>query len=187
MRAALMLGLLICWARLPLASAQIVRLTQDEALRIAFPEPASLERRTAFLTDGELQRARALAGDDVPVTRSVVTYYIGARDDAPVGAAYFDAHAVRSLAQVLMIVVNRDGRVGGIEVLKFEEPPEYAARAGWLDMFTGRTLDGSLSLKRAIPNLTGASLTSQAVVRAVRRALALHRIIDPFGTQGESE
>ena len=32
--------------------------------------------------------------------------------------------------------------------------------------------------------MTGASLTSNAVTGAVRRTLALHRVIDPFETEG---
>ena len=121
------------------------------------------------------------------MTQSVVTYYVAVRERAAAGVAYFDAHIVRSLSQVLMIVVTPNGRVGRIEVLKNEEPPEYEARGGWLDLFTGSALDRSLSLKGSIPNMTGASLTSQAVVRAVRRVLALHHVIDPFHTGEGSE
>lgn len=59
------------WAALPLAlvllagtgtpvGAQI--LTQDEALAKAFPDAGAVERRTAYLDDGQLARIRQLAG-----------------------------------------------------------------------------------------------------------------------------
>lgn len=156
-----------------------VRLTQEEALRLAFPEPATVERRTAFLSEEQLTRARALAGADTRITQGVVTYYVGRRGDEYLGTAYFDGHIVRSLPEVLMIVVGPDDRVARIEVLAFHEPPDYLPPEGWLAQLDGRALDQALSLRGAIVNMTGATLTSQAVVRAVRRVLAFHAVIHP--------
>jgi hypothetical protein len=162
------------------AAAQVF-LTQEEALALAFPPPATVERRTAFLNGDQVTRARDLAGAGVEIDQSVVTYYVGLRDGSPLGAAYFDVHRVRTLPEVLMIVVTPDDRIDRIEVLKFSEPPEYHATPAWIGQFKGRALADDLSLKAAIRNLTGASLTSQAVTRAARRVLALHRVIQPFG------
>jgi len=158
-------------------SAAQLRLTQDEALRLAFPPPLSIERRTAFLETEELARARGLAGQDAEIERSVVTYYVGVDSGRVGGYAYFDAHVVRTLAEVLMIVVTPEGAVSRIEVLRFSEPPEYRAPEGWLATFGDHTLTDALSLKGSIINMTGATLTSRAVTRAVRRVLALHQIV----------
>jgi Na+-translocating ferredoxin:NAD+ oxidoreductase RnfG subunit len=72
------------------------------------------------------------------------------------------------------------GRIRSVEVLRSAEPPEYHATEPWLDQFKGKTLDQKLSLKRSIANLTGATLTSNAIVRASRRVLAIHERIRPF-------
>ncbi|HET7039392.1 MAG TPA: FMN-binding protein [Gemmatimonadales bacterium] len=161
--------------------AQAVRLTQDEALRLAFPAPAVIERRTAFLTHAQLAAARSLAGRDVPIEQRVITYYTAARDGEALGAAYFDAHRVRSLTEVLMVVVGPEGRIRRVEILRFDEPPEYRAPAGWLNQFPGDSLEDRLSLKGDVATMAGATLTSHAVVRAVRRVLALHAAIRPGG------
>jgi Na+-translocating ferredoxin:NAD+ oxidoreductase RnfG subunit len=156
------------------------QLSLQEALQAAFPPPAKVERRTAFLTPAALDSARADAGSDVPVDQSVVSYYVATRDGAPVGVAYFDSHRVRTLNEVLMIVVGPDAKVQRIEVLRFAEPPEYHPRDGWLAQFQGHALAPDLSLKGSISAMTGATLTSNAVTRAVRRVLALHRRIHPL-------
>ncbi|GBD31630.1 hypothetical protein HRbin33_00589 [bacterium HR33] len=156
------------------------RLTQEQALRLAFPEPARIERMTAFLSQADLERAREIAGPGVEIRSSVITYYLGRRGGEILGAAYFDRHRVRTLDEVLMIVVGPDDRIKHIEVLRFAEPPEYRPPEGWLRQLQDRALDDELSLKGAIVNLTGATLTSQAVVQAARRVLALHRVIAPF-------
>jgi len=165
----------------PSASGQA--LTQDEALALAFPG-AALERRTAYLADAELERVRELAGPDVDIESTVVSYYVARREAEAVGVAYFDVHRVRTLPEVLMVVVGTDHRIRRLETVSFREPPEYRAPEGWLRLFESRELDAGLSLKGDIPTMTGATLTSGAVARAARRTLALHRVIDPLGDGG---
>ena len=164
---------------LPALPVQAQAVPQDEALALAFPG-ADLERRTAFLDAELLARASELAGPDVEVEASVITYYVARRAGRPVGVAYFDAHRVRTLPEVLMIVVDPEGRIGRIETVGFREPPEYRAPDGWLRQLDGRALDDALTLKGDIANITGATLTAGAVTRAARRVLALHRLIDPL-------
>jgi Na+-translocating ferredoxin:NAD+ oxidoreductase RnfG subunit len=165
------------------------QLSLQEALAGAFPPSAAVERRTAFLTAQDLDTIQASAGRDAPVTQRVVTYYLARKDGKPVGVAYFESHRVRTLNEVVMIVVEPDksgkggrDRIRSVEVLRFAEPPEYHASGPWLDQFKGKSLDQELSLKRSIANMTGATLTSNAVVRAARRVLAIHDRIRPFGS-----
>lgn len=153
-------------------------LTQAQALRLAFPEPTTIERRSAFLGEEALHRVRAAAGVEVP--SGVLSYYVGTRAGRPVGVAYFDAHRVRTLNEVLMLVVTPDSRIERIEVLRFQEPREYRAPTGWLDQVEGRRLGPELSLKGKVPPLTGATLTARAVTESARRVLALHAAIRPF-------
>ncbi len=170
----------------PNASGQVL-LTQEEALRLAFPEPATVERRTAFLAEDDLAEVRRLAIPAESNGRPVVTYYIGWKDGKPLGVAYFDAHRVRTLQEVLMIGIDLRGRVARIEILGFAEPPEYMAPDGWLELFSGRGLDDGTSTRRDIPIITGATLTARATTAAVRRSLALHQVIAPFAGLASSD
>lgn len=180
-RVGFLLLLFLTWAgSISPVAAQTV-LSQDEAIRLAFPAATVIERKTAYFDEEELAAARSAAGRGVEVRSGVISYYLARRGAHPLGVAYFDAHRVRTLPQVLMVVVSPQGTVQRIEVLQFSEPPEYRAPDGWLDLFDGRPLSPDLSLKRAIPTLTGATLTADAVTDAARRVLALHRVIRPFG------
>lgn len=161
-------------------TAQVL-LTQEEALELAFPPPATVERRSAFLDEAQVEEARRLAGDEVAVDHSIVTYYVAHRDGRAVGVAYFDAHRVRTMREVVMVVVSTDGTVERVEILSFAEPPEYMASEAWIDQLEGRTLSPELRVGRGIINMTGATLTSQALTRASRRVLAIHRVVNPFG------
>jgi len=151
-----------------------VFLSQDEALRLAFPS-ASVERKTAFLTEVERDEVARLSGGPKPA--ALQPYYVAKTAGSVVGYAYFDVHLVRTLSEVLMVVVKADGSVGRLEVLSFSEPEEYLPRPGWYAQFPGKALSDELSEKRAIRPVTGATLTVRATTEAVRRVLALHKIL----------
>ncbi|HEX7337094.1 MAG TPA: FMN-binding protein [Gemmatimonadales bacterium] len=168
------------------------QISLKEALESAFPAPAVVERRTAFLTDADLAAAQAAAGKDAPVSQRVVTYYLAKRDGVPVAVAYFDSHRVRTLNEVIMVVVQRADsgradRIRSIEVLRFAEPPEYHASDAWLRQFRNKSLNQDLSLKGSLANMTGATLTSNAITRAARRVLAVHQRIHPFEHTGAAQ
>ena len=172
-------------AVLPAPELNGQKLSQDQALALAFPRAQRIERRTAYLDEAQLARVAEAIGLVEEEPGGVITHYVAHGEGGPLGVAYFDAHRVRTLDQVLMIVVGLGDRVLRVETVLFREPPEYQAPHGWLELFQGRALTPKLSLKGEIPNVTGATLTSRAVTIAVRRALAIHREVDPFGTAGE--
>ena len=146
-------------------------MTQQQALASAFPSPATYIRQSVFLTPEQLAAAKKESG--LEFADRLVVRYVGSNGKI----AYFDTHRVRTLAETVMVVVTQDGRVERIDVLSFDEPPEYLPKQRWIDQLRGRRLDDDLSLKRAIRPMSGASLTARAIVNASRKVLALHRVI----------
>jgi Na+-translocating ferredoxin:NAD+ oxidoreductase RnfG subunit len=155
-------------------AAAKVFLTVDEALKLAFPG-AQVARRTAYLKEDELARARKLAGTEV--ASALVTYHAATKEGKPAGTAYFDHHRVRTLPETVMVIVDLRGRVARVEVLEFNEPEQYLPRGAWYGQFAGRGLDAELDLARGIRPIAGATLTARATTAAVRRVLALHQVL----------
>lgn len=149
-------------------------LSVGEALDLAFPG-CRVDHRTVYLTDGELARARKLAGREIP--SAIAHPYVATCKGRPGGTAYFDTHRVRTLPETLMVVVGPDGAVARVEVLAFQEPPDYLPRGAWYEQFLHRELGPELELKQGIRPVTGASLTARATTEAVRRILAVDRVI----------
>ncbi len=169
-----------CAAATPGATARVL-VTQEKALAEAFPGSA-VARRDAFLTDWQAKRVEELAGSP-PATR-VVAYYVATSDGKPASVAFFDTHVVRTFPETVMIVVDPAGAVVKVEVLSFDEPPEYLPKPRWFAVFNERKLARELAAGRGIPVVTGATLTSRAIAAAVRRALALHAVLVATG-EGE--
>ena len=158
----------------PPASPAKVFLTVEEALELAFPG-CEIERRTVFLTEEQLERARKLAGVEI---ESALAYpYDATCGGEASGTAYLDKHRVRTMPEVLMVAVDAEGRVRRIEILDFSEPEDYIPRKVWYEQFDAHALAPELDLKREIRGVTGATLTARATTEAVRRVLALHQVL----------
>jgi len=151
-----------------------VEMTQDEALRLAFPPPQEVERRTLYLDEAQAKQAGAAAG--VLVEARVIPYYVGLSAGRVTGFAYFDTHLVRTLPETIMIRLTPAGTIKAIDILSFDEPQDYRVTARWLEQFQGRDAAGAPRLPEAIRSLSGATLSARAVTDAARRILALHRL-----------
>ncbi len=169
---------LVLWLAADPAAGKVF-LSVDEALRLAFPQ-CQVARRTAFLTPDQRKKAATLAGAEIPsalIDRSIATCA-----GQPGGTAYFDTHRVRTLPETLLVVVDPAGKVARLEVISFREPEDYLPRGPWYAQFLGAGLDGNLDLRRSIRPVTGATLTANATLSAVRRVLAVHQVLAGVGT-----
>jgi FMN-binding protein len=151
-----------------------VYMTQEAALKSAFPPPTQVERRTLFLSEVQASAVEREAG--AKITGRVFSYYVGRNQHGIQGYAYFDTHLVRTLPETVMVLLAGDGTIRRVEILSFSEPEDYFPRKAWLGQFAGKELDEDLAIRRGIRNLSGASLTAEAVTAACRRVLALHRL-----------
>jgi hypothetical protein len=179
------LAIVVCAVLARAEAPARVFLTQAEALHLAFPDGVSVERRTAFLTAAQQQETKKLAHCPDPPD-ALVSYYVGMREGKVVGTAYFDTHRVRTMPETILVLVDPSGAVSRIEVLSFQEPEDYLPLPQWYAQFPGRPLDDELSLKRAIRPVAGATLTTNATTDAVRRVLALHRVLSA-GSSGAAK
>ena len=150
-------------------AAAKVLLTPEEALALAFPG-CTVERQTVYLTVAEVAAARELAGTEL--ASAVVHPYRarrggeaaggdGSKAGGECGTAYFDTHRVRTLAETVMVAIDPAGAVARIEVLSFDEPPDYLPRVEWYAQFGGRRLAPETELGRGIRPVTGATLTAR--------------------------
>ena len=154
-------------------------ITREEALHQAFAG-AEIQSTIIFLTDQQMKEASVKAGNSIQ--SPLIARYTALSNRVVVGRAYLDSHVVRTKKESLLIMLNTEGTVKRVEVVAFEEPPEYQPVQAWYDQFQGKALTQDLSLNGQIRPVTGASLTSRSTIEAVRRALAVDAVL-----QEESE
>jgi hypothetical protein len=148
--------------------------TREEALKMAFPN-AEINQSMIFLTDDEKKQASELA--HAPVESGLVARYDAFQNEKPVGRAYLDTHIVRTKKESLLIILNEDGKIRRIEMIAFQEPPEYVPPDKWYQQFEGKHLDEDLVLQKKIHPVTGATLTAKSSTEAARRILAIDQVV----------
>ncbi len=155
-------------------AAQSGLISREEALTAAYPG-AVVEAEQVFLTVEQTQRISELAVD---LESALVARYVARRAGEVVGRAYVDTHVVRTRRESLLIALGPDGTVRRIEVTVFQEPREYTAPEPWRRQFEKQPLSDDLALQREIRSIAGATLTAQAMTAAVRRVLAIDRVLE---------
>ncbi len=150
-------------------------ITREEALATNYPG-AVIEAERVFLTEKQIRETAALSSVTPP--RALVARYIARLDGEVIGRAYVDTHVVRTKRESLLISLGPDGRVKRIDVTAFLEPREYRVSDAWTRQYDDRPLDDDLDLQRAIRPIAGATLTAVATNQAVRRVLAIDRVLE---------
>jgi hypothetical protein len=169
--------LLVCAAAVTPSGEARARVfhSQREALELAFPDAERIERRNLILT--EAQATRIEERSRAPLESRIVTVHVGWRDGKTLGYVLIDVHTVRTLPEALMVVLTPEGQVRSVRVLAFHEPEDYLPTGRWLGQFERRKLDPDLQLRRDIHAIAGATLSSRAATRSVRRSLAVYEVL----------
>jgi len=156
-------------------------MTRDEALKLAFPNADRIEKKTVFLTEVQTKKIEDIAKSKLE--SKLYIFYVGKKGKETLGYAVIDTHLLRTVTETIMIVVNPDGTIRQLEILAFFEPPDYMPGKNWVHQFSRKTLDDSLRIGKGIPNITGATITSNSMIRAVRRVMAVFQV----AVQGKNE
>lgn len=147
--------------------------TREEVLARVYPgAEAKIER--LFLTEEQVRRIEELAGS-APPSAYVVRYRL-TQEGKEVGRAYVDTHVVRSKRETLLICLDAEGDIRRVEVVAFQEPPEYRLPEPWFEQYRGKSLADGLRLQRDIRPVVGATLSTLAAALAIRRILALDQL-----------
>jgi len=150
-------------------------LTREQALAALFTD-AEIQAETVFLTEAEIEEARILSGEEIP--SALIARYTILNEGVPIARGYVDTHTVRTKKESLLIVLDTHGKVLRIEVTASREPPDYRATKGFYRQYEGKILNDDLNIDRAIRPMAGATLTGKSANQAVRRILAIDRILE---------
>lgn len=160
----------LLWLTSP-ASATVFY-SRDEALHLAFPNADRTEARDFFLTPE--QRTAIEKAAKSPLESDLLTVYFGWQGETLLGYAIFDTHVVRTLPETFLAVLTTTGAIEATYVIAFYEPQEYLPSERWLKQVEGKTAADDLQVGRGIAAITGSTLSSNAIMGGVRRALAIY-------------
>lgn len=178
-----------------LVGTAMVAFTYDSTReRIAANERATLQRKLNRLIPAE-RYDNTLLEDTLQVTDAAVlgidrpvTVYRARQGGVPAGLVMATTAPDGYSGSIRLLVgINVDGTLSGVRVVAHRETPGLGdaideERSDWIRMFDGKSLDNPPLARWAVrkdggdfDQLTGATVTPRAVVKAVRQALLYYR------------
>lgn len=153
------------------ASAEIY-LTESQALGVVLGDHAVVRREQKNLDPVQRKRLEDASGLRFP--EAFVTFFIAAQDGKPVKYAIVMNEIGKSEPITFMVGMTPDGKVAEVVIMEFRENRGWEVKEKrFLNQFRGKSAKNAIRIDEDIVNYTGATLSSKAVARGVKRALLL--------------
>jgi len=152
-----------------------VFISKDEALKLAFPDSDTIEKQSLFLSKTDVESIEKLGRSKL--NSRLFLFYVGKKNGEAIGYAAIDTHIVRTKSQTIIVVINPDGSLKYTEILAFFEPLEYKPTESWIDLFKDKKITNGIKIGYDIPNISGATLSSNGTANAVKKILAVFEIV----------
>jgi len=155
-----------------MAACGEVYLSETEAARTVLRGSESIEREERTLTPEDRAALEKAAGLRFPAQRYV--FFTGKRKGRIAGYAVVMREIGKSEPITFMVGVDSDGKVGEVAVMEFRESRGGEVREPrFTRQFRGKRLQDPIRINQDILNYSGATLSSEALARGVKKAVAL--------------
>jgi hypothetical protein len=163
---------------LPFLVGATVYHTEDEAIAIAFPSATRVETRNVVL--GDDVRARVSAQVGYPIQERLVVLHQAWAGDTLLGRALALEEIGKTLPFRFLVALRPDGAVEQVLVLTYRESRgQEIERATFRAQYEGKSLADPIRRGDDIRNVSGATISVDALSRGVRRALAIGAALAP--------
>ena len=161
-----------CLVVFALSGSGQIFLDEKKASEIVLRGCDRVEREEKTLTVDDRAELEKSAGLRFPALR--YTFLIGRREAGLCGYAVIIEEIGKSEPITFMVGVDAEGRVSEVALMVFRESRGAEVREPrFTRQFKGKKLESPLRVNQDIMNYTGATLSSEAMARGVKKALAL--------------
>ena len=159
-------------ALLPSSSPGEALLTEPQALKIVFPKAQSVETQVRTLTESQREDLQKKTGMRFPEREYSI--FIGHGKERIDGYAVIMNEIGKHEYITFIVGVSPKGDIRDVAVMDYRETRGWEVKEQrFLRQFRGKSLADPIAVDRDIANYTGATLSSHAIARGVKKALAL--------------
>ncbi|MBI4244063.1 MAG: FAD:protein FMN transferase [Planctomycetes bacterium] len=158
-------------AALLLLCLEDIYMTTEQALEFAFKERA-FDKTSVKLSPGEMTQIK-LKLQRIDLNDEYVLYY-SCTDGKPDRYAMIVDEVGKYQNITFVVVLNDKFAVENVSVMVYREAVGDEVRRGWwLKQFRGKGEDDQIKRNEDVINITGATMSSDAVCRGIRKAIAI--------------
>lgn len=154
--------------------AQMLIAPQD-AMRATFGSDAEIEKKSILID--KAQAAAIAQSAKTTLSTKVYRAFAVRQNENIIGYAVLLNEKVRTKNAAVLYMINISGAIKAIEIVAFNEPPEYMPSSIWMDQLDGKTLAQELRVGKDIPTITGATMSARNIADGSRLALALYDLV----------
>ena len=142
-----------------------------DALHAVYGQEAKIEKKNILLTKDKAKvvykQAQMKKGGKIFRTFKVK------KEGKIIAYAILISRVVRTKDAAILYMISPDGVIENVEVIAFNEPPEFTPSKQYVSQFKGKTSQDTLRVGKDIPTVTGATMGARNVTDGARLALAL--------------
>lgn len=146
-----------------------------DALHAVYGKEVKITKKNVLLTiakaDLVYQQAQMKKGGKIFRTFTV------SKDGKNIAYAILISRRVRTKDAAILYMISPQGVIENVEVIAFNEPPEFTPSRQYIDQFKGKSAQDTLRVGKDIPTVTGATLGARNVTDGARLALAVFDMI----------
>lgn len=156
-----------------------VFLKEKEAPEAVFPDATTFSRKVVPSTSALREKIKQRMGrTKTSLWEASYTTFIAKKKDKILGYAVIVEEIGKHRPITFVVGVGKDGKVRDVALMVYREPYGGEVRDGrFLAQYQGKDLKAPLLPYRDIRNVTGATLSVEAIGRGVKKALALVEIV----------
>ena len=167
----ILLTLLLFWS----GAAAAVLISPVEAMQHTFGPDAEVTKQNTLLTGAQAETVSRRAG--LKLQTKIYRIYTAAIEGKPVGYGVLITRDVRQKDAAVLYMITPQGVIKRIEIIAFNEPPEYMPQTTYLEQFEGKSRADTLRVGKDIPTISGATLSARNVTDGARLALAIFETV----------
>ncbi len=160
----------------PLAFGQQgIFLKEEDAPRAVFPQASAFDRKVIRSTDELKEKIRQRMGKTkTSLWEDAYVTFVAKKGEATLGYAVIVEEIGKHRPITFVVGVGTDGKIKDVALMVYREAYGGEVRdRRFLQQYKGKELKDSLLPYRDIQNISGATLSVEAVGRASKKALAL--------------
>jgi thiamine biosynthesis lipoprotein len=147
-------------------------LTEQQALKIVFPKSDTITTETKVLSAGQREELQKRTGLRFPEPQYKV--FVGKTKGETDGYALVMNEIGKHEFITFIVGINAKGQVGDVAIMDYRESRGGEVREQrFLRQFRGKRGKDPIQVNNDIANYSGATLSSYAIARGVKKALAL--------------
>jgi len=157
------------------AAAANLLIAPAEAMQHAFGTECSVTKKNTLLTGEQADAVSKMA--QLKLETKIYRIFTAERDGRHVGYGILVTRKVRQKDAAVLYMITPDGAIKSIEIIAFNEPPEYMPQSAYLAQFEGKKESSGLRVGKEIPTISGATLSARNVTDGARLALAIFQVV----------